>query len=189
MAKFVRKITLTPKEKEFVLQYIKPLLKENNMDKVRYFLNEWLNDAIEPNLQLKRQEAHHIEEFLLSIVGEESYFSGDDEIHLEEFSYCENLVEIEIPAHINFIPDLTFIECKNLRVVKISPQCKDITFDSNAFMINAYIGSTDHCKVLVPRGCQLKIWIYDEDYETWLWDEFIESKFKDEEIIDKVEFY
>ena len=187
MVKFSKKITLTPAEKEWILEKAKPLLKQNKMDELWHLL--YSSVAVMHNSVGKRS-AQHIIEFLLSVMGEDSYFRGSNTVYDQEFYGLDNLVEITIPSNILQIDAMAFGGCKGLKLVEVSPGCKELKVDVGALC--PLVHSPVH--LLVPKNCHLTVLGYfnenDEEIPELSWKEFLQQSDAQEYALYKqVEFY
>ena len=186
MAKFTEKIVLTPAEKEWVLQEAKPLLKQNKMDELRHLL--YSSDAAMHH-SVGVFAAQHIIEFLLSVMGEDSYFRGSNTVYDQEFYGIDNLVEITIPSNISYIDGAAFGFCKKLKLVKVDSNCKELKMD-----VGAFCPAVSGCQVLVPKNCHLTVLKYTtedgEEIDEMSWEEFMQQSDAHEyALYEQVKFY
>jgi hypothetical protein len=117
MIKFNKEPKLDSTEKEYVVETLKPLLKQNKILKARAILNE--TDAV---------NRVNIIDFLLYHL-QDAYFKDSNEIFEYEF-YCSNMVHINIPSNITDIYEAAFMKCKQLEGVSIPDGVTKIAQDT-----------------------------------------------------------
>ena len=108
MAEFLNEPKLSEKEKEWMLNVAKPLLKKNAIVAVRQKLNDDSSFSIVGNSQVR------IADFLLYHMGEEAYFRNSDFVLGQEFFNDDNLLSIQIPSNVKFIGPSAFNDCYNV---------------------------------------------------------------------------
>ena len=145
MAKFTEKIELSDRGKMW-LRRVKPLLKKNDIEKIRDLTFDPDEFESEDDMYLDDLDIQ-IRDFLLQQLGEELYFKGSDLVIENEFN-DDRLIQLDLPANINFINEGAFSEDRSLKRVTIHSTCKSFTIEITAF-------EGTHCEIYVPKGCKL----------------------------------
>ena len=121
MAEFLQKPILSEKEKEWVLNVAKPLLKKNDMVTVRKKLNTDNNFfSIIGNSQVR------IADFLLYYMGEVAYFKDSHFVLKREFFKDDNLYSIQIPSNVKVIGPSAFNSCGDMVEIDLPDSVDEI---------------------------------------------------------------
>ena len=159
MIKFNKEPKLTSAEKEYVVETLKPLLKQNKIVEARAILNEtYAVDHV------------NIIDFLLYHL-QDAYFKDSDEIFEYEF-HNSKMVSIDIPSNIINIADHAFSECKQLGGVSIPDGVKRIeedTFEECENLKNIVIPQTvTQIGLQAFYGCSSLTEVYIPDNVEWI---------------------
>lgn len=146
MAKFFITPKLSYDGKNFLLNTLKPLLKRNNLVEVRKKIDNTYDDH--KNVQV----------FLLSNLGEDTYFQGSDRIFRGEFFRLSLLEKIVIPEGIVRIEDGAFGLCTGLEYVFIPKSVKVIGKD-------AFRGCKMLSAVEIEDGQNNSLYISDDAFD------------------------
>lgn len=164
MIKFNKEPKLNDKEKEYVIEYLKPLLKQNKMIEARERL---LNDI--DNL-ITDDENIDIASFLLSHL-QDNYFKGSDNILDSEFAYL-GIVHIDIPSWVTSIDSHAFQWCEKLESISIPDgvtRIEEYTFGWCDSLKNIVIPQTVvNIGENAFQGCDSLTDVYIPDKVEWL---------------------
>lgn len=117
MIKFNEVPKLNGAEKQFVVETLKPLLKQNNIVKVRGMLQDIRDDSDESTL---------IIQYWLLYYLKDDYFKGFDKIFPSEFQYMDGIISMAIPNWITYIGDAAHWGCDDLTEIVIPKSVKYI---------------------------------------------------------------
>ncbi len=113
-------VFLPDEEKNFLIKYLKPYLKKNNLLKVREMLRDpSYEDELDysQELQLRYWLLYHLQD---------DYFKGSDKIFPYEFSEMRGIASMSIPNWVTSIGGGAFWACEDLKNIIIPKSVKTI---------------------------------------------------------------
>lgn len=134
-------IVLNDYEKQLIVQYLKPLLKKDDMVAVRKLVDNLFDLRINEKVA---NASYSIQRWLLQKLGLD-YFKGADRTFTNEF-VSTGITKIEIPGNVNQVGASSFYNCP-LKEVKLNEGVHSI-------LIEAFAG-TDITSIILPASMEV----------------------------------
>ncbi len=151
MIKFNKEPKLNDKEKKYVIEYLKPLLKQNKMFEVREMLLTDVSTSL-----ISDEEYRNIANYLLCHL-QDTYFEGYNAILSFEFAEMVGMSSISIPNWVTEILDGAFWGCRDLKNIVIP--------NSVTYISGEAFQETALKRVVVPKNCDIDDDAFDENVE------------------------